>query len=160
MARVGESTRIRVIGGQVEFRFKNPQKTDFAVAVEHYGKAASDWGPVFDAFGPYMLRSINRNFEAEGRPRRWRKLRPSTIRERIRKGFGARPILKRKGKLKKGFKYQPGKTVFRLYNRVPYFPHHQFGAPRAHIPARRMIVLLTQDKAAFTRVARKHLRME
>lgn len=159
MARVGKSTRIRVVGGQVEFRFTDPQSTDFIQAVEHYGQKASDWRPIFEEFGPYMLRSIDRNFTAQGRPKRWTKLTPNTIRERLRLGFGRGPILQRTKKLRKGFRWNAGKRTFRIWNTRDYFPHHQFGAPRGNLPARQMVVLLTQDKAVFTRIARKHLRI-
>lgn len=158
--RFGKTTVIKVVGGEVEYRFADNRKTDLVRKVEHFGQAVRDWSPVFQAFGPYMLRSISRNFEAEGRPGRWAPLRPATIRERIREGYGAGPILVRTGRLKRGFRFEARPRTFRLFNRVPYYPHHQYGAPRANIPRRQMVVLLRQDQAEFTKIARKHLGVE
>ncbi len=44
-----------------------------------------------------------------------------------------------------------------MKNVMFYFAIHQAGAPDANIPARPMIVLLPQDQAEFTRLARLHL---
>lgn len=155
--REGKNTRIRVVGGTVHFSFENPQNITFAERISHYGRRAKDMSPVFDEYGPYMLRSIDRNFQAEGRPDRWARLAPATIQERIRLGFGRGPILQRTKKLRRGFRTESGKRTFRIKNIVDYFAHHQYGAPKANIPMRRMVVLLVQDRAQFTRIARKHL---
>jgi phage gpG-like protein len=158
MGAPAKSTRIRVVGGEIQFRYTEPGKTSFAQAVSRFGENL-DWPGMLDEFLPYQLRSIDRNFQAEGRPQRWAPLQPNTIRERLRLGFGRGPILQRSGKLRRGFKGSTGQRVLRIWNRRHYFPHHQFGAPRANIPARRMIVLLPQDKAMFTRIVKKHVRL-
>lgn len=157
--RRGKNTRIRAVGGFVEFSFRDPQETEFFQALEHYGDGLKDWSAVFAEFAPYQLRSIDRNFQGQGRPKRWARLAPSTIAERIRLGYGRGPILQRTKRLRRGFRAEYGKTVLRIINRTPYFGYHQYGAPRANIPARQMIVLLAQDKAQFTRIARKHMRL-
>lgn len=163
MPAFGKTTRIKVVGGTVEFRFKRWDKTELARGLEHYGEALDDWSPVFEQFWPYQKRSIARNFEAQGRPRKWRRLKPATIRDRRRQGYGPGPILKRSGKLKRGFLADWGKKYFRISNRArsrkgyPYYWAHQLGARKAHIPKRVMVVFLKQDQAQFTKLAREHV---
>lgn len=155
--RRDKATRIKVIGGEMTFSMSDPQFVEWRKPLDHYGRAGKDFSPVFKDFARYHRRSITRNFEAEGRPARWTPLAESTIRDRIRKGFAPGPILVRTGALKRRFWFSWGKQQYRVGNYQPYFPHHQYGAPRANIPRRAMIVLLQQDKATFTRLARKHL---
>jgi hypothetical protein len=38
-----------------------------------------------------------------------------------------------------------------------YFAAHQYGYRSGNLPRRAMLVLLDQDKAQFTRIARNHL---
>jgi phage gpG-like protein len=159
----GQTTRIKVVGGEVHFRFEQWEKTDLVRAAEHYGEALDDWSPVFEQFWPYQKSSIMRNFEAQGRPTRWKRLSKRTIADRRRRGYGAGPILVRSGTLKRGFLGDWGKKYFRINNRArspkgyPYFWVHQLGAAKAHIPQRIMVVLLRQDQAQFTKLARKHI---
>jgi len=159
MPRRGKSTRIRFVGGEMTFSFADPQKVEFRQAIQHYGEAARDFSPALQEYLAYQLRSIDRNFRAEGRPQRWAALKPGTVLDRLHEGYGAGPILQRSGKLRRGFKGDVGKRTLRIRNSVRYFPYHQYGAPKANIPARPMIVLLSQDKAMFTRIMRRHLRM-
>ncbi|MBI5727558.1 MAG: phage virion morphogenesis protein, partial [Ignavibacteriales bacterium] len=42
-----------------------------------------------------LLEAVYKNFEAEGRPEKWKTLAPSTIRERRRKGYWPGKILQR-----------------------------------------------------------------
>jgi phage gpG-like protein len=162
-AKFGKTTRIKVVGGAVHFRYEQWEKTDLVRAVEHYGAALDDWSPVFAKFWPYQKASLRRNFEAQGRPNRWRRLARRTLADRRRKGYGPGPILVRSGTLKRGFLGDWGKTYFRINNRArsrrgyPYFWPHQLGAPKANIPQRIMVVLLQQDQAQFTRLARQHI---
>lgn len=52
-----------------------------------------------------MIGSIDKNFRAEGRPKKWAKLAPMTIAMRRKKGKGAK-ILQDKGGLKGSFAYK------------------------------------------------------
>jgi len=153
----GQNTLIRVVGGRVHFSFSDAREIEFYRDVADYGEKTSDWRPVFDDFGPHVLKSIDKNFQAQGRPRRWARLKPNTIRERIRLGFGRGPILQRTRRLRKGFRYKSGARTFRVTNTQKYFPYHQYGSPKTNLPARKMIVLHATDKATFTKIARKHL---
>lgn len=150
-----KSTRIRTGFGEVEFTMSDPDFVDMLQPVEHYGKAIKDWVPVWEAFSAYHRRSLLRNFASEGRPDRWSPLAASTIKDRLRQGFGAGPILERTGALQRGFRFTWRAKSYQVRNVVPYFQYHQDGTSK--MPRRPMIVLLAQDKAAFTRLARKHL---
>ncbi len=156
--RRDQATRIKAIGGEMTFSLGDPQFVEWRRPLDHYGQAVRDFSPVYEAFSVYHRRSITRNFEAEGRPRPWPPLAKSTIRDRRRKGFGPGPILVRTGELKRRFWFSWGKQQYRVGNFMRYFPHHQYGAPRANLPRRAMIVLLQQDKAMFTKLARRHLK--
>jgi len=105
-----------------------------------------------------MLGSIDRNFTAEGRPNRWASLKPTTIQDRFRQGYGAGPILQRSGKLRKSFRSNAGKDYLRITNNVRYFKYHQTGTKK--MPQRIMIYLQDRDKAQFTRIVRQHLGIE
>ncbi len=57
-----------------------------------------------------MQKSFETNFELEGRPQ-WKSLSKMTIKDRKSSGFGAGPILKRTGELKKSVVSMKGKTA-------------------------------------------------
>lgn len=52
-----------------------------------------------DLVAPRMRQSFEQNFDSEGRPK-WRALSAVTIEDRLRRGYGAGPILVRTGELK------------------------------------------------------------
>jgi phage gpG-like protein len=152
-----QSKRIRIVGGEVRFTVSDPGAEEMVKALEFYNTQVSDFSPVFEAFAAYHRRSIARNFAAEGRPRRWAPLQPETIKDRLRQGYASGPILQRSGRLMRNFQITWRKTSYSVRNPLPYFNAHQFGYPAGNIPARPMLVLLAQDKAQFTRLARIHL---
>lgn len=68
----------------------------------------------------------------------WAPLAESTRRDRERKGYnGARPILERTGKLRKGFKVKVVKEKLSATNTVSYAKYHQFGTSK--MPARKIL---------------------
>lgn len=150
--------RVKLLGGQLTFRFDGTE--EWLKRLDNFRTTATNMRPVYEEFGAYMLRSIDRNFEAEGRPNRWKPLAESTIRERIRLGFGRGPILQRTGTLRRGFSTQAGQTRLKILNGVPYYRFHQQdrNRNRGRLPRRAMVVLLDQDKAQFTKTFRKHIK--
>jgi phage gpG-like protein len=151
------NTRIRLLGGEVQFSLSDPDQVEMVRRLDHYDTAARDFSPVFEAFSVYHARSIDRNFTAEGRPRRWAALAKSTLQDRMRQGYGPGPILQRSQALRRGFEFSWRTQTYSVRNSVPYFNAHQYGYPPHHLPARSMLVLLRQDQAQFTRLAREHL---
>jgi len=155
-----KATRIELVGAQVDFSMSDPGFTEITRRLEHYNTASKDFSPVFEAFAEYHKRSIDRNFRAQGRPKRWHRLKPATIRDRLRQGYAAGPILKRSGRLMRSFMYRWNAQQYFAWNTRPYFKAHQYGYPPNNLPARQMLVLLHQDQAQFTTLARKHLGIE
>lgn len=82
-----------------------------------------------------MLRSIDKNFRAEGRPRKWAKLAPMTIAMRRKKGKGAK-ILQDTGGLKGSFDYKVvSKQQAKIGTMYKFAKIHQKGKT-VRIPAR------------------------
>ncbi len=153
-----QETRVKLLGGEISFNLEGRGIEEWRGRLEGFRTRATNLQPVFDEFGRYMLGSIRRNFEAEGRPRKWQPLAPSTIQQRTRQGYGAGPILYRTGRLRHGFRVNTGSTFMRIVNDTPYYKYHQQDKrPGKTIPRRIMVVLLDQDKAQFTRIWRRYL---
>jgi phage gpG-like protein len=156
--RQKRSTRIQLVGAEMQFTMSDPNNTELVRTLDHYRTAVQDFRPVFAKFQKAHQRSILRNFKAEGRPKKWKALQPATIADRKRQGYGSGPILKRSGKLMNAFKFKWSKTQYKVWNtQGVIFDAHQFGYPPNNLPKRQMLVLLKQDQAQFTRLARKYL---
>lgn len=119
--------------------------------------------PVLRNVGDVIVKEVVRNFPSEGarlEGRKWRALTPATIKQRIREGYGAGPILTRTGALKGGFRFDVTEELVRVWNPVEYFEYHQKGM--GHNPVRRMIAFpewLKQDVVAqFTRFINEAMR--
>lgn len=85
--------------------------------------------------GILMLRSIDKNFRAEGRPKRWAPLSPMTIAMRRKKGKGAK-ILQDTGMGKGSIVYEVvSNQKVQIGTRLDYMRKHQEGAT-IKIPAR------------------------
>ena len=154
--RFGDDTRAKIFGGYVEFRFENPQgEVDWKTYLNDFEKRMKNLMPVFERWGGYMLESIERTHKAEGRPKKWAALSPKTIKDRIRLGFGASPILDRTGKMRRSYTFEARPRSFTLGNSTKYHKYHQYGTPT--IPVRLTIQLLAQDKAQFTRARNKYV---
>ena len=114
-----------------------------------------------------MNRSFLKTFELEGRPT-WKKLSAYTIKERLRLGFSASPILVRTGKLKKAVTTMSG-DIHSFFNRNiiewganqlsgedrEKFITHQLGKKNpikgyARIPQRKMIEFHKEDVATIS----------
>lgn len=91
----------------------------------------SDMRPAFGLIGEIVLSSIQRNFEAGGRPRKWKPLSPVTIAQRQREGKWPGQILVRQGVaggLMGGLNYRPHKDRVEVSDNKEYAALHQFGA--------------------------------
>lgn len=92
--------------------------------------------PLTKSLNDVIIPSIEANFAAQGRPG-WQPLSPNTIRDRIRKGYGAGPILQRTGRLMKEATrkniWEVSSDMLKLRTvyfdqKVPYAQYHQLGA--------------------------------
>lgn len=97
-------------------------------------------GEVLKKIGNVVVTELKTNFPQEGKRLNepWKALKASTIKERIRLGFGAGPILVRTGTLMGGFQQEVQRFQVRIFNPVEYFKYHQRGG--GFLPQRRMIV--------------------
>lgn len=93
------------------------------------------------AVGEMAISEFTQNFPQEGKrlDEPWKKLAPSTIKQRARLGYGPHPILVRTGRLMTGWKQEVKKFLVRIYNPIPYFKYHQKGG--GHLPQRRMLIV-------------------
>lgn len=108
--------------------------------------------PALDAFGFFLLSTIEQRFQSQGQPR-WAPLKPRTVAEKRRLGFGDKGILERTGQLRRGFRKRATRDTLvltnnRTANGVNLFAVHQSGTRR--IPARPMMVF---DRRARERLA-------
>lgn len=108
-------------------------KADFRSAIKRLDKIAKgyeDFKIPLKQSEAYQLKQVQRNFATEGKTiaNGWAKLKRSTIRDRIRKGYGAGPILKRTGKLKNSIARKSlTKDRLAVGSNVTYFKYHQIG---------------------------------
>lgn len=89
-----------------------------------------------------MMGSVNDNFSQSGRPSAWRALAPSTLRQKIRKGYSSRPLV-RTGILKSSISPKVDKESFRVGTSVSYAGYNQFGTRK--MPARPFVVFQDHD---------------
>lgn len=100
-----------------------------------------------------VARAIERNFEEEGRPTRWKPLTPAYARYKFRRWPGAK-ILQRTGVLRDSIRVavEPGRgntAAIVASTDVPYALVHQFGT--TFIPPRPFLVLTREDEEEVAR---------
>jgi phage gpG-like protein len=124
---------------------------------------SKDMTPAMRAIGLYFMGTTEKTFKAEGRPKKWTKLAPSTIQDRIRKGFRPGPILTRTGDLRRSLTQRGAqKQIFRvtrnsmtLGSSVPYLSVHQRGT--RNVPQRVFIQILSQDVKNVGEIINKYI---
>jgi len=128
-------------------------------------RKTSNLTPAMRIIGEIVQTSIQRNFEAGGRPKRWLPLAAATIRQRRREGHWPGPILVRhgvSGGLMGSISYRAsGDRVVLSANKI-YAAIHHFGgmAGRGHktrIPARPFMFVHDRDWIEIKDALRKHL---
>lgn len=99
------------------------------------GKKANDLKVPLKRACILMLRSIDKNFRVEGRPKKWKKLSPMTIAMRRKEGKGAK-ILQNTGMGKGSMAYRiTSKQKAEVGTPIKYMKIHQTGGT-IRIPAR------------------------
>lgn len=119
-------------------------------------RRVTDLRPALKLSGLYMMRSINKNFEEEGRPVKWKRLSPATIAARRKgPGPGMPRILQDTGTLRasvtavRGKGKGAGKGIWKLSKaqliigtRVEYAAKHQLGKG---VPKRPFLLFQRED---------------
>jgi phage gpG-like protein len=99
--------------------------------------------------GRIAQRSIHRNFDSGGRPKKFR-----------RKHAKPWPILKKTGALRNANKIEFIPDGTSIVNRLPYQAVHNFGYPVRGIYKNRYLMLQSPDKTKMINVFRGHLRVQ
>lgn len=120
-------------GALISYEIKNDEKVK--ALLKKAGNKAKDLKIPLKRCGILMLRSIDKNFRAEGRPKRWAPLSPMTIAMRRKKGRGAK-ILQDTGMGKGSIVYEViSNQKVQIGTRRDYMRIHQEGGS-IKIPAR------------------------
>jgi len=100
-----------------------------------------------------VVDQATRNFGDQGYTygKAWAPLKASTVRDRARKGYGARPILVRSGTLKGGTRVRSvARSQAVIENPVDYAPYHQFGTKK--MPVRQILGVTEKIRHAISLV--------
>lgn len=125
------------------------------------------WPAVYDAFHAILTKA----FDTEGASTdagKWAPLAPRTIKQRVRQGFGAGPILQRTEALKRALTLGVGAYARMTPDRfqvllarepesVASFGAHQRGVPSRKLPRRAMVSLTGDDRNALVFPIRLYL---
>lgn len=156
--RWGKITRVKFIGGEMLISLAaDKTAVDYQKDLNGVIKRSTNMTSAMLKVGRYLMGVTARNFNAEGRPA-WTPLKPVTIADRLRKGFGPGPILQRSGALRRSLTelnaphqiFRPRPRSLQLTSTLFYFPFHQQGTSR--IPKREMLAFQKQDKSQITRI--------
>jgi len=112
----------------------------------------------------YMLGSIERNFKAGGRPKKWKKLADSTVRQRRKgKGKGGIKPLVDTARMKNSMSTRIRRTEAEVGTNVVQAKRQHFGYPggsgRGHskTPARPYMMFQREDTDAIGKIFSKHV---
>ena len=120
-------------GALISYEIKNDEKAK--ALLKKAGNKAKDLRIPLKRCGILMLRSVDKNFRAEGRPTRWAPLSPMTLAMRRKEGKGAK-ILQDTGMGKGSIVYEVvSDQKVQIGTRLDYMRKHQEGAT-INIPAR------------------------
>lgn len=99
--------------------------------------------PILRKIGDKLVTYFKDNMNSEGvklLKKRWQALKPETLAQKSKLGFGNKKILERTGKLRKGIKTtELTKSQVTVSNRVKYYPYHQVGGKQGRPPQRQML---------------------
>lgn len=131
------------------------QARDLQLAIREGRSRAANLQPAFEVIGNDLVRSVQRNFDEEGRPK-WTSLARSTIAQRARIGKSGK-ILTRTGRLRNSVRYQAQKTGVRWGTNTRYAGVHQFGSRDGRIPLRDYLTPQDSDLEAAAETVLDHL---
>lgn len=112
------------------------------LALDKYKKKLENLNPFFDEAKKIVLADVQKQFGTEGGVYggRWAPLELNTINSRIRRGYGAGPILVNSGKLKRSPReLVRTKDMIVIGSDVAYYKYHQLGTK--YMPQRQVLGL-------------------
>jgi len=109
-----------------------------------------------------LLKEVRVNFKTKGGlVGGWTPLAPSTIEARMRKGYGASPILVNTGKYRDSFYNDVNSKRAVIGSRgVEYHKYHQSTLPRTRLPRRQTLFLREQSKREIVRFFQEYIKFE
>lgn len=107
-----------------------------------------------------LLKEIKINFQTQGGlVNGWTPLAQSTIEGRLRKGYGASPILVNTGRYRDSFYDNVNKSRAIIGSRdVEYHKYHQSTKPRTRLPRRPTLFLREQSKREMVRYFQEYIK--
>jgi len=132
--------------------------------VERLQAAFADLTPLMEEIGAELETSTQRRFETKQAPsgEPWAELAAATIKQRLKKGYGAVNILRRKGWLANSIHYQADSdgvvvSMGGTGNSIAYAAIHQFGGMagrgrQTYIPARPVLGVSSEDELAIIKI--------
>ncbi len=160
----GRRTILRVVGGELGYRFGNIHTDDLIEYLQDLGLRMEDLYQVFDRYGEYIVNEhIVQQFQARGTPQRWAALSPEYAKRKALQ-FPGMPILQRTQRMKHGFRWEAKPRSLRIINRVtagqrvkiPRWRWHQDGTSK--MPARKMLQMTDKDRAKLHEFVDEYLR--
>ena len=139
-------------------------------------RAGADLSPFMRSAAGHLEDSVRESFRRQASPAGpWAPLKPSTLRERQRRGYRPGPILQRSGALKRSVTSESDATSATAGTNLRYASTHQFGAsageygvrlgrrgsgpiPWGDVPARPFLVLWPEHKTEIVDSLQDHLK--
>lgn len=144
---------------RLKFSIEGVPELSRILAVTH--EKLSNFKKPLWAASQMILRDVETNFKTEGGlTGGWQQLAESTVKARIRAGYGAHPILQRTGALRKSFYSFVDEKKAIISSRSPYFGYHQSRMPRKKIPRRAMLLLVEHTRQNIVEEFHKFLRFK
>lgn len=125
-------------------------------------KGLSDFTPAMAEIGEMGVASIQRNFEEQGRPEKWKDLAESTKAQRLKSGTWPGMILVRDGNLNR-VSYEPSRNKTTILSaNTPYAVIQHFGGQagrnkKVTIPARPYMLLQSEDEVEILAILQQHV---
>jgi phage gpG-like protein len=148
-------------------------------ALRRAAAATRNLRPAMRDIGEHMLRSVNRNFDVQGRPQKWAPLAASTLarvalgsssrrktrrtrftrsgsmRAAARRRLSGKKILIDTGRLIRSITYRAMTREVVIGTNVKYAATHQFG--RGKIPARPFLLVHDEDRREAASILLRHI---
>ena len=122
-------------------------------------KAGGDLTPAMREIAGHLADSVADSFDRQQAPdgAPWKPLKPKTVRDRQRRGYGAGPILERSGDLARSILADHDETSAVAATNLIYAATHHFGDERRNIPARPFLGVTDEHRAMILDAIERHI---
>lgn len=105
-------------------------------------RRSNDLTPAMKRAALVMMKSIDDNFKASGRPARWRRLSKNTLKQKLKQRYSPLALI-RTGQLRRSIATAVGGRFMQIGTSVKYAKYHQTGT--SNIPRRTFLVFQKED---------------